>query len=500
MNIMTVTDVQVDIAIKIQSNDEGSAQDFASELDRASSNDNNTADVQQPLKADKKAQTDDRTETVKKDEEIEDEPEEQKKIHGMNSVPVVLCEQNTEVMPAAEQNATTQTAGENVLITALETPSQGDAHNAEQAALPNAQSQYLPQNAMPNPIAQAAVQKAAPENGNTQNEPLMQDADAQKNASGNPTAVQNAAPPALENAQAFAGQALREIADLKKASENSTQSAENPVQNAEKPAQETTLSAMQQTVQTAQTLKNAQHNEYSSQPAIQNTEQPAVQNAQQQDGQQPGLNALKGETQSDTSAKEQTAGGETKQNAQDGMAKESSVTQMQTTFSTSSAKVEFQQNSAQLPEQPVVRQNVMTTIIDKISTAFGKDTTQMEVQLKPEHLGGLSISLSMGESGLVAKMVTSEQSVRNMIHGEISMLQEVLREKGIPVVHMEVSYGQTTNTSANNQGGNGGNWTTSSYTGDQPAYDNSEESVNYLYNLSNYDLLTEQGGSVEFSA
>ena len=490
MNVMTVMDVPVDMTIKIQSNDDCSAQDFASELNRANSN--TAKDEQQALKTDKNVQADDRTETKKTEEKKEDQPDEQQKIHGINSVPVILCEQNTQVIsdPAVqeamqnEQLPITQNAGEGI-ITAMETLSQGAANNAEQAALPNDQAQYLPENAMQNPKAQAAVQKAAPEIVKTESEPLLQD--AVKNVSGNVAAMQHAAPAALEHAEAFAGQAMKEIADLQKA-------AVNPApQEAEKTANEA-LSNMQQTAQISQTVKTVQQNEQPVQPAVQN-----MQNVQQQDGQKQEQNALAGNMQTEDTAKEQTAGGETKQNAQDGAAKEPVAAQMQTTIGTSGAKVEFQQ-TVQMPEQPQVRQTVMTTIIDTISAAFGKETTEMTVQLKPEHLGGLSISLSMGESGLVAKMVTSEQSVQHMIHGEIGMLQEALRDKGIPVVHMEVSYGQTSNMANGSHAGNGGSWTTPSFTGNQAAYENMEEPVNYYYNLSNYDLLTEQGGSVEFSA
>lgn len=478
MNVMTVGDAPADVTIKIQSCGEGSAQGFASELDRASSKDNNnTGEVKQALKADKKTQADKSAETP--EEKAEDQPEEQKKIHGMHSVPVVICEQNTEAMQASAQNAqeqTMQNAGgivpEN---TALETPPQGVAHNAMQAAEPNPQTQYLSQNAMQNPQAQEAVQKADPETVKTQSEPLLQD--SSNHVSGNTAAAGQEVLSAQGDAEAFAERALREIADLKKAAANSAlQDTGKPVGGA--------LSNMQQTAQTLQTVKT-----------VQSTEQPSGQN-----GQQTEQNTLAGVAQKEATAQDQATGGETKQNAQDGAAKESGTVQMQTAIGTSGAKVEFQQISAQIPEQTAVRQNVLNTIIDKISTAFGKDTTEMVVQLKPEHLGGLSISLSMGEGGLVAKIVTSEQSVHSMIHGELGMLQEALREKGIPVVHMEVSYGQTSNMANGSHAGNGGFGTQPSYTGNHAAYDNTEEPVNYYYNLSSYDLLTEQGGSVEFSA
>lgn len=496
MNVMTVTDVPADATIKIQRNEEVSVQGFASELNRASSRGGNAKDVQKSMKTDKKAQAD-CPETKKTDGKKEDQPEEQKNVCGMPAIPVIINTQNQEIpaeaMQAAAQDTPiqlAQNAGGGVPANTAPADAQGFAQSAMQDVMTAAdtasvKTQNIRQNAAQSFSAgvevQATAQNTAGETGKTQNEPLSQG--AQRTAYNNTAAAGQQALAPQKDAEAFAGQALREISDLQKAPGNAA------AQTRQMPAEET-LSAMQQTAQATQAVKTIRQEQQTVQPDG---------NMQQKDGQQTGQNMAAGEAQAEAHAVKQQAGGETRRNAQDGAAKESGLTQMQATFDTSAAaKTEFQQ-TVQTREQPAVRQTVMTTIIDTISTAFGKKTTEMVVQLKPEHLGGLSISLSMGESGLVAKMVTGEQSVHNMIHGEIGMLQEALREKGILVVHMEVSYGQTTNTSTSNQGGNGGYWTTPSYTGNQAAYD-TEEPVNYFYNLSSYDLLTEQGGSVEFSA
>jgi flagellar hook-length control protein FliK len=471
INVITAVDT-ADTPVKIQGNDQPSAQDFASELDRANSKDDNEAlNAGQNQKIDKKAPRDDRPKTEKADDSSEDEPEKPKKVHGMPLVPVIINTQNVEVPPEVVQADAQNTASQEI---AGVIPANGAVENQG----------VVQAMALQDMDAQSPSQDAAGETGQTQAEQVPKG--TANTASGNTEVKQTAQ--AAADAEAFAGQALREIADLSNAPANTA------AKDGEKPAEEPLLS-MQQTAQAAQTVKTMQQAQQTAQPTGQNANQPTGQNVQQSGDNGPVQNTAIDQPQA--SAKDGTTGSD-KQNAQDGSG-EPGATQMQPAFGASETKVEFQK-TAPAPEQPAVRQTVMTTIIDKISTAFGKETTEMVVQLKPEHLGGLSISLSMGESGLVAKMVTSEQSVHSMIHGEIGMLQEALREKGIPVVHMEVSWGQTSNTFADSQRGNGGHWTEPSYAGTAAVYDNMEEPANYYYNMSSYDVLTEQGGSVEFSA
>ena len=151
-------------------------------------------------------------------------------------------------------------------------------------------------------------------------------------------------------------------------------------------------------------------------------------------------------------------------------------------------------------EQSAVQRNIVTSIVDNITTATDKGTTEMVVQLKPEHLGGLAITLSMGDDGITAKMVTSQQSVQHMIQSQIGALQDTLNEKGIQVVHMEVIYDQSSSSTTSGNGGQNGQWATPYQNGDKNSYQDADESANYYNFMSSYDVLAEHGGSVEFSA
>lgn len=167
-------------------------------------------------------------------------------------------------------------------------------------------------------------------------------------------------------------------------------------------------------------------------------------------------------------------------------------------------KVEFKLANAQMPEAPEVRQkdgeSMLTRLIDQVRSTVSKEKTEFFLQLKPEHLGGLSIMLSAEEKGVVAKLMTSNQDVQNMLQSDMNQLQAALREKGINVVHMEVIYDQTANSTAkdHSDGKQQQQGTTGNGHGRIP--EELEGASAYYDTISYYEALAEQGGSVEFSA
>lgn len=145
-----------------------------------------------------------------------------------------------------------------------------------------------------------------------------------------------------------------------------------------------------------------------------------------------------------------------------------------------------------------VRESMFSEIVSRVQAAAQEGKSELFVQLKPEHLGGLSISLSMGEDGLIAKMATGQQAVHNMLSGELAGLQEALRENGIDVAHMEVAYDAGPGTE--NPSGGRRDWVLRPEAGAFGDGLKPEEALDFYYTLSSYEVLAEQGGSVEFSA
>ena len=174
---------------------------------------------------------------------------------------------------------------------------------------------------------------------------------------------------------------------------------------------------------------------------------------------------------------------------------------------TDGGRVEFRMSGAQPLEAqqaaapPELPQQVMDRVISQVRTAVTPDKTEFFVQLKPDYLGGLSIGLVAEDKGVVAKIMTTSQQVHNALQADMTQMVQMLRDKGINVVQMEVIYDQTANAMSQQQSdtqqqqfgqgqgrshGRGADQTD----GTVPAYDV----------LSSNEVLAEQGGSVEFSA
>ncbi len=168
---------------------------------------------------------------------------------------------------------------------------------------------------------------------------------------------------------------------------------------------------------------------------------------------------------------------------------------------TKEGKVEFQLAGEQQPEYQQVQQKeeLLPKLIDQIKSTVTKEKTEFFLQLKPEHLGGLSILLSAEDKGIVAKLMTSSKDVQQVMQSDMTAMQEALRDKGINVVQMEVIYGQMTDSASKDNGGSR-QWNETKGGGHGGSQESIESATAFYDNLSYYDVLAEQGGSVEFSA
>lgn len=165
-------------------------------------------------------------------------------------------------------------------------------------------------------------------------------------------------------------------------------------------------------------------------------------------------------------------------------------------------KVHFQESRTEPVQFQQVQQkdSILSQVIEHVRTNVNKEKSEFFLQLKPEHLGGLSIMLSADDKGIVAKMMTSNHDVQYMLQSDMNQLQAALREKGIHVVQMEVIYDQTANSTAKDHGGQGQKWDGNTGNSHGRVPETAESAMAFYDDMSYYDMLAEQGGSVEFSA
>lgn len=122
-----------------------------------------------------------------------------------------------------------------------------------------------------------------------------------------------------------------------------------------------------------------------------------------------------------------------------------------------------------------VKDNVIR-IVDKASTSVSEGRYEFDVDLKPDFLGKVSIKLTMENGEVRMHVKTHDAAVKGLFSDQSGPLQSALKERGIIITTVDVSYQEamTTGHEAFGQqaGGNGQRkegqigWSTERYSGD----------------------------------
>jgi len=91
--------------------------------------------------------------------------------------------------------------------------------------------------------------------------------------------------------------------------------------------------------------------------------------------------------------------------------------------------------------QQVSTKDVIDQIVTKASINLSGDKTSMELQLNPEHLGKMAVSITAEQGVVKGHFVVENSLVREMIESNIALLKTQLEEQGIKVDKVEVTIG-----------------------------------------------------------
>lgn len=126
------------------------------------------------------------------------------------------------------------------------------------------------------------------------------------------------------------------------------------------------------------------------------------------------------------------------------------------TAQTSEAKHTAKAPEAKTPD--FVKDNVMR-IVDKMSAQASDGKYDFDVELKPDFLGKVNIKLSMQNGEIRMQIKTDDANVKGMFADQISSMQAALKDKGICVTTIDVTYQSQMQTGAEqrsfSQSGNG---------------------------------------------
>ena len=112
-------------------------------------------------------------------------------------------------------------------------------------------------------------------------------------------------------------------------------------------------------------------------------------------------------------------------------------TQLHVTQNTDTA--EPKADAPQTTQTDFVKDNVIR-IVDKLSTQVSDGKYDFDVELKPDFLGKVNIKLTMENGELRMHIKTDDIGVKGMFADQASAMQAVLKDKGISVTNIDITY------------------------------------------------------------
>ncbi|HKP98043.1 MAG TPA: flagellar hook-length control protein FliK [Fibrobacteria bacterium] len=104
--------------------------------------------------------------------------------------------------------------------------------------------------------------------------------------------------------------------------------------------------------------------------------------------------------------------------------------------------------------RPAFEPSALEQIAKKMSAIGHKSGEEISIQLSPEHLGKVRVSLEMKEGGMSARIAVESDNVKQQVEAGISALKDALENQGIKLQGLEVSVDQRHGSLFNPDGSN----------------------------------------------
>jgi flagellar hook-length control protein FliK len=105
----------------------------------------------------------------------------------------------------------------------------------------------------------------------------------------------------------------------------------------------------------------------------------------------------------------------------------------------SNAKVVQNENVQERVEVTQQMREIVEQVIETIKVTVTADTSEMSIQLNPENLGKVNLSVVAKEGHITAQFVTENEMAKHALEAQIQQLKETLTEQGLKVDKVEVS-------------------------------------------------------------
>lgn len=83
--------------------------------------------------------------------------------------------------------------------------------------------------------------------------------------------------------------------------------------------------------------------------------------------------------------------------------------------------------------------DIFSQLVDRAAAGLKDGTYLMDIRLKPEHLGMVTVRMALDADGLVVRIHALNNAVENTLSAQAATLEQALRDRGIDVVRVEVA-------------------------------------------------------------
>ena len=99
--------------------------------------------------------------------------------------------------------------------------------------------------------------------------------------------------------------------------------------------------------------------------------------------------------------------------------------------------------AAALGEEPVRAMDVIEQIVEQVRVNMNQDTSSMELQLYPEHLGKIQIQVISKDGIMTARIVAETEAAKQAIEGGLTNLKDAMQHQNLKVEAIEVMVSTT---------------------------------------------------------
>lgn len=104
--------------------------------------------------------------------------------------------------------------------------------------------------------------------------------------------------------------------------------------------------------------------------------------------------------------------------------------------------------------EKVVPKDVAEQVVMKVRLMAGENRQEMEMQLKPESLGKLTLKIVHERGEVIAKITAENEQVKSILEGSMQLLKDALEKSGVSVQSLSVSVGNKDEREPSNESDN----------------------------------------------